>query len=67
MQYLVCMPPGPRHGACMTWCVRELVLLLAIYGPGVAYERNEGGGIESCRMMNGVSLQTNCMRELFHS
>ena len=66
MQYLVCMPPGPKHGACMTWCVRELVLLLAIYGPGVAYERNEGG-IESCRMMNGVSLQTNCMRELFHS
>ena len=43
MQYLVCMPPGPRHGASMTWCVRELVLLLVIYEPGVTYERNKEG------------------------
>ena len=42
---------GPMHGSCMTG---ELVLLLAIYGPGITYGRNEQGGIKSCHMMKGV-------------
>jgi len=42
---------GPMHGSCMP---RELILLLAIYGPGVTYGRNEECGIKSCGMMKGV-------------